>query len=181
MPWAGTSTWAPEHDDELRRLLGEKKSFSQIAAEMSRAFPKRFTRNMCCGRASRLGLSTPTGPRPPRQRKGEATAIGIVERTKRRKAEPAFQFKCEPLTGLRIADVVPLNISIYDLTDQTCHWPFGDDPPFVYCGLPVFESCSYCADHVALSTRPWQAPPLNPGKKAPPSAVQPIIPTRKVA
>ncbi|HJP69772.1 MAG TPA: GcrA family cell cycle regulator [Sphingomicrobium sp.] len=173
--------WLKEHDDALKAALAAKMSFSQAAAELNAKHGTTYSRNATAGRANRLGLKSlcPKSagqPRRRRQRKGEATAIGIVERT-RRKAE--HQFKCEPMTGLRIADVVPLNISIYELTDQTCKWPYGDNPPFVYCGLPVFESCSYCADHVALSTRPWQAKPLE--RTVPPSVVQSIIPSRKVA
>ncbi len=176
--------WLPEHDNALRRLLEARLSFTQAAAAINAEFGTGYSRNACIGRSNRIGLKSLCpkfgGERRPRSRKGEATAAGIVERTQRRKAAPApQQFVCEPATGLSVADVVPLHVSLIDLQPGQCRWPYGDGP-FTFCGCEQFDGSSYCEPHSALSTRP--AEHYRPfGKKAPPTAVRPTIPTRKVA
>lgn len=146
--------WLPEHDTALRKHLDAKLSFTQAAAKINGEFRTSYSRNAAIGRANRLGWQSSCpktgGQRKPRIRKGEPTANGIVERT-RRKAAPQV-FACDE-TGLRIADVVPLNLSILQTNDDTCKWPYGENPPFTYCGHPVFDGFPYCASHVALSVR----------------------------
>lgn len=147
--------WPVEHDEALIRLVGERFSFAQVAEKMSRDFAKAFTRNMCCGRAHRLGVTStvprkPSKPRPPRIRKGDVTAVGIIGRTERRK--PAAQtFAADPSTGLRIADVVPHHLSLLDLEPGQCRWPYGDSN-YTFCGCEQFDGTSYCGAHLLLST-----------------------------
>jgi GcrA cell cycle regulator len=147
--------WPEAHDKALKAALDAGCSFVQAAAEINAKFGTSYSRNAAIGRAGRMGLTQPTKvnpiPRPRAQRKGEATAIGIVERTRTRKAAP--QFACDE-TGMRVADVVPLHLTLLELEPDMCRWPYGDGN-FTFCGCPKFGDSSYCEPHDALATRPW--------------------------
>jgi len=60
------------------------------------------------------------------------------------------QFSCEPISGLRQADVVPLLLPLLDLAPDQCRWPYGDGL-FVFCGCEVWGSGPYCEPHLSLS------------------------------
>lgn len=151
--------WPVEHDEALRRLIGEKLSFSQIAEKLSGAFyPKDFTRNMCCGRAHRLGIQQ----KPESAKAKTERAARISEGRKngsQKKLAPMLrenpkphprQFVCDPATGLRVADVVPLHVALIDLQPGQCRWPYGDGP-YTFCGCEQFAGSSYCEPHASLS------------------------------
>lgn len=133
---------------------------SETAVLLNRRFNTDYSRNAVIGRAMRKGIVTKNAalgrPRKPRSRKGEATAIGIVERTQRRRTAPApQQFACDE-TGLRVADVVPLHLSLLELEAGQCRWPYGDGSaalPYTFCGCPQFDGSSYCDGHAALAMR----------------------------
>lgn len=150
--------WLPEHDIALRTHLAAELSYSQAAAKINAEFRTSYSRNAAIGRGNRIGLKSLcpnyAGERKPRRKKGYVTADGIVERTRRRKAKPQ-QFACDE-TGHRVADVVPLHLSLIDLDVGQCRWPYGDGSaalPYTFCGCEQFEGSSYCANHVALSTQ----------------------------
>lgn len=44
----------------------------------------------------------------------------------------------------------PKHISLFQLTNATCKWPFGDGP-FTFCGQPSVTGFPYCAHHKALA------------------------------
>jgi hypothetical protein len=48
-------------------------------------------------------------------------------------------------------------IDILELTRHTCRFPFGDQPPYLYCGCPPLKGSPYCRDHTELC---WNHPPL---------------------
>jgi hypothetical protein len=155
--------WPGKHDRALTRWFFDGLSFAQMSAKTLAALGVHYSRNACIGRAHRLNLEQANRPKAKRERPVTAKPWednGTSKRTYYRhkqaatapkpKPEPR-QFACDAVTGLRVADVVPLNISIYELSDQTCHWPYGDEPPFTYCGCPTLEGCPYCHEHTALS------------------------------
>jgi GcrA cell cycle regulator len=46
-------------------------------------------------------------------------------------------------------DIIPLHLTIMDLTDETCRWPYGD-AEITFCGhLPV-HGRPYCLSHCAI-------------------------------
>jgi hypothetical protein len=141
--------WAQEHDASLRGYVAGNLSCSQIANEISAEYKITVSRNAVIGRIHRLGLQTVPIVRALRREKAQRPRRVSLPRQKPI-PEPA-RFICEPVTGLRQADVIPLNISIYELNDQTCHWPYGETPPFAYCGHLVFGDGPYCESHGALA------------------------------
>lgn len=153
--------WTPEQDESLREYVARGISCSRIAGEISSKHKIMVSRNAVIGRIHRLGIN------PKKVAVARRPAVGRDRSQKvsapRPKPAPKPQrFRCEPITGLRQADVVPLNISIHELTAKTCHWPYGDGAPFVYCGQAVFDG-SYCESHQALSQRVaggWERPDM---------------------
>jgi GcrA cell cycle regulator len=168
-------SWPDDQVEELKRLHDKGLSSAEAARELNLKFRTTHSRNAVIGKKARLGLSVPTGPRTPRMKSAQDRVLKA--RIVRPRPAP-HQFACDE-TGLRIADVVPLDISIDDLTDDTCRWPYGERP-VVYCGHQPLEGLPYCASHTALATRPWQDR-RDAGKTFPQSAVTSIIPARKVA
>jgi hypothetical protein len=53
----------------------------------------------------------------------------------------------------RAADVVPLDIDLLELNEQTCRWPDGDGP-FTFCGHAPVRGLPYCAPHSRISYQP---------------------------
>jgi hypothetical protein len=53
----------------------------------------------------------------------------------------------------------PLHLSLLDLEEGQCRFPFGDGPNYTFCGCPVHEEGKpYCAEHHAqthLPVRPF--------------------------
>jgi hypothetical protein len=50
-------------------------------------------------------------------------------------------------------------IDILELKAETCRYPYGDLPPFRYCGCPILKGSPYCSTHTAVC---WNHPPLEP-------------------
>lgn len=118
--------WNEQFDDALINLLNEGKSYKQAAMEMSCEFGQKFTKNSCIGRARRLKMP----PRPP---------------------------KVTPMNNDLIMTFVPPRIpepkkgkpvTIYQLRDGLCKWPYGNIAPYLYCGKPTVDlGCSWCETH----------------------------------
>jgi hypothetical protein len=49
--------WAPDHDEALKRLIGENCSYTVAAAQINTDFGTVYTRNAAIGRAHRIGLA----------------------------------------------------------------------------------------------------------------------------
>jgi hypothetical protein len=168
-------SWPDDQVEELKRLNDKGLSSAEAAHELNLKFRATHSRNAVIGKKARLGLSVPTGPRTPRMKSAQDRVL------KARIAHPKaarHQFTCDE-SGLRIADVVPLHLSLLDLGPRQCRYPYGDSP-FTFCGCSTFDGSSWCEPHAALVTRPWQDR-RDAGKTFPQSAVTSIIPARKVA
>lgn len=144
--------WTPEQDDSLREYVAANLSCSQIADEISTKHRIVASRNAVIGRLHRLGIKTRTvtnglGHLPSKKARAESVPVA------KPKAAPKPQrFTCEPITGLRQADVVPLHLSLIDLEPDQCRYPFGDGP-YTFCGCAKFDDSPYCEPHDALSRR----------------------------
>jgi GcrA cell cycle regulator len=42
-------------------------------------------------------------------------------------------------------------LNLLDLRHNSCRWPEGDGPIFVFCGRPRHHESSYCAEHHAMA------------------------------
>ena len=116
-----------------------KLSFTEIAKTLSREFGVRLTKNACIGKARRLNLPL----RKP-----------VVAR--KPKAEPQVpEIEPENVPHVRPAwtvepPVLPASsgrITIYQLQRGVCHFPFGNQPPYTYCGNSAFRGSSWCPHH----------------------------------
>jgi GcrA cell cycle regulator len=42
-------------------------------------------------------------------------------------------------------------LKMIELTPRTCRWPEGDQPPYSYCGAPVYRGGAFCLRHCQLA------------------------------
>ena len=145
--------WTDELLEFIRKRASENASASTVACELG-AKGYAVTRNSVIGKAHRNEIifqsttnGRPAEPRAPRSHKRKAAIAGrVVNIVPREVKRPTIPF------------LIPLStkpVSIGELNKSNCHWPLGDSadrPPFMYCGDPVLEGCSYCPRHTAVST-----------------------------
>ena len=51
----------------------------------------------------------------------------------------------------------PVHLTLLELTDATCRWPFGDGTaqhPFSFCGCATRDESPYCDEHHAIAYVP---------------------------
>jgi hypothetical protein len=130
------SIWTPDAITRFRQLLAEGRSARDIAPIMTRDFGVEFTVGSCNGKAWRLG-------RPQRDR------IVTVSPHPRRAGNWIAPFaKPAPRKAVGTLDIM-------DLDSSTCRWPFGDRPPYLYCGDTPFDGSPYCRKHTKLAWAPY--------------------------
>lgn len=146
--------WTEERVGELRRLWELGLSCSQIAAELG-----YVTRNSVIGKAHRLGLSGRVVGKKPGGETRRANGIGAaVQKIRAAKAKPpapistAPKVKPEPFVPVVCTEVAPLNISMMDLTEETCRWPEGE-ADFTFCGHRATHG-PYCGNHAKIAFVP---------------------------
>lgn len=150
--------WADErHVEALEKHWAAGLTCSQISAELARDFGASYSRNAVIGKISRLGLVNPkakgfkTGPfkrkSKPRQARTRITRVNSNSTVMRATSSPQTD-----LPTMRCVEVVPRNLTLMELDDTTCRYPYGDQAPFLYCGHFVDGDGSWCLDHLALCT-----------------------------
>ena len=82
-----------------------------------------------------------------RARNGEN--VGLLKRIRCEAQNPPATPDARPL---RCVEIEPKHISIYELTDDTCRYPYGDGP-ITFCGRLTWETSSYCAEHHGIAYR----------------------------
>lgn len=156
------SPWTPEIDADLLKLTGEGTTYSEAAPILNAKYGTSFTRNALIGRASRLGgyiarrktlspeeveaRKLARDRRRNEKRKKERQALGCTPRRSIPRPE-------REITVLRCAEIEPLYISLLDLNNKTCRWPYGEGLHTTYCGHTKFAG-PYCAPHYFLSLGP---------------------------
>jgi len=139
----GEIIWDEYRMARLRALHADDKlSFDVIAEELSVEFKAEVSKNACIGKARRMGL-------PQRRRKS------IPRATRKRALElrPPEAVPCV-LPRWKVMEVprpAPgSRITLLQLNNNTCRWPHGDEPPFLFCGAPTAGK-TYCAYHTGIS------------------------------
>lgn len=130
--------WKPEHDEALELLLGDENnlSFKFIAERLTKQFGLPFSKNGCIGRSHRLKLP----PRPPR---------AVVGRWRQRKSSKVVQFPNRidaPILPKEARKHGDGYLTILQLGYGDCKYPFGDRPPYLYCGRPTRDGASFCSE-----------------------------------
>ena len=131
--------WTEHMIDRLTRLQrAGKLSFTEIAKTLSREFGVRLTKNACIGKARRLNLPM-RKPVVVRKPKAEPQVPEIEPETVPH-VRPAWTV--EPPTLPKASG----RITVYQLQCGVCHFPFGERPPYAYCGNSAFRG-SWCPHH----------------------------------
>ncbi|MEM6439648.1 MAG: GcrA family cell cycle regulator [Pseudomonadota bacterium] len=74
-------------------------------------------------------------------------------------ARPMSEVPEEARRNLEEVEKNALRLSLLQLTERTCKWPFGDPATddFFFCGLPVAPGKPYCEACVAVAFQPMSA------------------------
>lgn len=128
--------WNDDRVTQLKSLHEAGYSCSQMAAELGGT-----TRNAVIGKLHRMGICIPKGPKQPKPEREVRVSAGVAVQ----KINRGPKIKAAPFVCQEAADVIPLHLSIEDLTDETCKYPFGDGQ-ITFCGHPV-RSAPYCDAH----------------------------------
>ena len=140
------SNWAPKHSDALREFLLRGMSYSEIAAAINAKFGTSYTRNATIGRSKRMGLGAPDRsndrPKPPPRGKApkrleDSLQKRQVPRTEGRSGPAPMRESVEPVK-LRCVGIKPRLLSLIELEDGDCRYPYGGDRDG--------EACTICRD-----------------------------------
>ena len=146
----GEIIWDEYRVARLRALHANKKlSFEAIAAQLSAEWGMDVSKNSCIGKARRMGLAQ----RPRKVFRGDKRkrAITLVA-----EAPVAIVPETVPCVLPRWKVMAPERpapgerITLFQLTDNKCHWPHGDRTPYLFCGAPTAGK-TYCAYHTGIS------------------------------
>ena len=129
--------WTGAMIARLRELHAAEEYFSDIARVMSQEFRVELTKNACIGKARRLGLKERARVAPPKPRKGQ-NRHGARFRTAP-VVLPGWVVEPPKLPGGKI--------TIYQLRAGLCHYPFGERPPYAYCGNTTRRGMPWCPHH----------------------------------
>jgi GcrA cell cycle regulator len=159
-----TVSWSHDHSEALRQYLVEGMSYSAIAAAINAKYKTSYSRNATIGRAKRMGLSGPKWPknlstrRPRRSRREKATGL---HQARERHVPDYFMripvFERTKALKLRCVEIVPRHLSLLDLEDGDCRYPYGGDEDgeaITFCGHPRQDESSYCTAHFHLTRGP---------------------------
>jgi len=138
--------WPGVMINRLTRLHADpQRSFKAIAEQLSREFGVMITKNACIGKARRLGLEQRAKgtPAPKPRKKRPLTTPHLV---------PSPEVVPPVLPGWTVEPpVLPAasgRIAIYQLRRGVCHFPFGNRPPYAYCGgTTATRTSPWCPHH----------------------------------
>jgi GcrA cell cycle regulator len=149
--------WTLERSALLRRLWNDEGlSGGEIAERMG------LSRNAVIGRVHRMGLQKRN------DRKANAQKANVTKRSKRlTRRELTHKVSSMTLPAAPVAPVdagewkeVHVNfeprglISIWDLKEHHCRWPYDNEPMTTYCGHDRLPGKPYCKKHFETGMEP---------------------------
>jgi GcrA cell cycle regulator len=159
-----SADWAAEHTDLLREYLAKGISFSRIADAINTKFNTTYSRSAAIGRARRLGLASPKRRKNPARRCPKLPPKAKAPRPRKSRERyvsvrprPTALVERAGRVTLRCVEIVPRHLSLFDLEDGDCRYPFGgndDGEAITFCGHPCRSSSSYCVAHFHLTRGP---------------------------
>ena len=126
--------WTDAMIARLRELHAAEEYFSDIARIMSQEFGVELTKNSCIGKGRRLGLTARARVAPPLPRRKKRILTTLPAALGWRVEPPVLPAACGRIT-------------IYQLEQGRCHYPFGDRPPYAYCGGTTRRGLAWCPHH----------------------------------
>ncbi|MGY2046774.1 GcrA family cell cycle regulator [Methylobacterium sp. JK268] len=152
---AGPS-WTKERVELLKRLWGEGRSASQIAAEIG-----GVSRNAVIGKVHRLGLAgrvtkTNGAPAPRSRAPGDEERPATLPTIVAPAPAPLALIRAEPPAPVEVALPVSERVTIMELREFMCRWPMGDpaSPDFRFCGARSITGLPYCTHHARIAYQP---------------------------
>jgi GcrA cell cycle regulator len=145
--------WTPKNDEKLKKLYAITPPLStrQIAVELDCG----YSRNAVIGRIHRLNLPL-RGHRKPeprvRVKPARIEKIRMVRANSNSNAIRIIESATLESAVLRCAEVEPRNLQLTDLGPDECKYAYGDGP-FLFCGHPKIDGCSYCGPHFDLTRK----------------------------
>jgi GcrA cell cycle regulator len=154
-------SWAEEHSRALREFLEGGLSYSEIAEALNARFNTAYTRNAAIGRARRMGLSgderaSRASQPKPKPQPSAAQLKKFRERFFAQVRGPKIPRRAA-MPKLRCVEIVPRQLSLVELEDGDCRYPYGGDregEPITFCGHPRRQGSSYCVPHFHLTIGP---------------------------
>ena len=154
------SNWAEQHSQALREYLAKGLSYSETAKAINERFNTSYTRNAAIGRAKRMGISGAGQPdRPLRTKKTRPPSPGRLLKMRAgllKASRPRGEvFARAAALKLRCVAIVPRHLSLLDLEDGDCRYPYGGEAEgeaITFCGHPRHEGSSYCVSHFHLTS-----------------------------
>lgn len=150
-----------EWTDELRERvfsMWRYTSARQIADALTSELGYQINRNQIIGLVHRAGLAGDK-PKPeavkrsPRPRPKRNPILRFVAANGNSKSVRIYHSVTGEVGEMACAAVEPLNISLMELTQDTCRFPYGDSP-FTFCGHQIQSGSSFCPAHHALCFTP---------------------------
>jgi len=148
--------WSEEAVADLRRMVDEKRPYSDIARALSAKYTP-IDSDAISGKVNRLGIGQG------HYRRIRTSPGGVFNGDRALPSEPppeGFQYVFQGAAGQReLKGLVPIvqevsiddGVSIYDLRETHCRWPLWKDytKPLVpmYCGADVDPTETYCKAH----------------------------------
>lgn len=141
--------WPQHHSDALKDLVvGSYGSYAEITRRLNADLSTDYSRSSVIGRASRMGLPA-VNPAPSKPRPVRSNVVVPFRPKPKVDVPPATEVE---QLRLQCEEIIPLHDgSIVDLEPGRCRWPFGDEPPFLFCGHPSTTGSSYCLPHFCRS------------------------------
>jgi GcrA cell cycle regulator len=166
------SNWAEQHSQALREYLQKGMTYSEAARAINGRFNTSYSRNAAIGRAKRMGISGAGQPdRAGRAKKPRPPSLGRLFK-KRAGLLKAPRRLVKVLAraaalNLRCVAIVPRHLSLLDLEDGDCRYPYGGDAEgeaITFCGHPRRDGSSYCVSHFHLTSGPPTASERSAGR-----------------
>lgn len=157
----GNSPWRNELLCKRVHALWSTHSATQIAEKIWLEFQVEISRNSVVGYLHRQKLTV--------EHKAEVHPLTRENGTRRPRIQPATpvnvrqinaakaapRIRPEPFVCAPVPDLDPLHLTLADLKDGNCRFPFGDDPAaMTFCGHQSLTGRSWCAKHFAVVTVP---------------------------
>ena len=147
--------WTLEQSEALKDFVLSGLSYAKSAAAINNRFGTAYSRNAAIGRANRIGLAVPVkAKQPPRKRKPQPYKPRDKSRQKYSSVAKRFYEVLDnvEIGQLRCVEIIPQHVSLADLAENGCRYPYGDGP-FTFCNHSQLDGASYCPSHFVLSRK----------------------------
>lgn len=155
--------WTDDLIEFLRQRASEKASASTIVSELG-AKGYVVTKNAVIGKCHRKGIALNPKNRAWRAGTSAPRAAAVKAAQRRRRSSPQavadgliIARPCKKPPVIRFVEGRSASpVSIHELKTGVCRWPMGgfaDRPPYLYCGDPTLEGCSWCSQHLDIATK----------------------------